>query len=164
MTAHSFPAIFSKSTLTISTRVRLLPVREQEGCRLPGREDSLWFSFPTMNEDVTCCCHGQIVSLWSLSGISDNLCFNRRKYSHHFVTCASPREAWVLSSWLFPTLWDPMDHSLPGSSVHGVGGHFLLQGILLTQGSNPCLLCLWHWQVGSLPLAPPWKPLLKKNC
>ena len=103
----------------MSTRVRLLPVREQEGCRLPGREDSLWFSFPTMNEDVTCCCHGQIVSLWSLSGISDNLCFNRRKYSHHFVTCASPREAWVLSSWLFPTLWDPMDHSPPGSSVHG---------------------------------------------
>ena len=39
MTSHSFPAIFSKSTLTMSTRVRLLPVREQLGCRLPGRED-----------------------------------------------------------------------------------------------------------------------------
>ena len=25
-------------------------------------------------------------------------------------------------------------------------------------GSNPCLLCLLHWQVGSLPLAPPGKP------
>ena len=23
---------------------------------------------------------------------------------------------------------------------------------------NPCLLCLLHWQVGSLPLAPPGKP------
>ena len=32
--------------------------------------------------------------------------------------------------------------------------HFLLQGIFLTQGSNPRLLCLLHWQVGSLPLAP----------
>ena len=31
----------------------------------------------------------------------------------------------------------------------GVGCHFLLQGIFLTQGLNPCLL---HWQVGSLPL------------
>ena len=37
-----------------------------------------------------------------------------------------------------PTLWDPMDCSLPGSSVHwiflgkntGVGSHFLLQGSL----------------------------------
>ena len=25
-------------------------------------------------------------------------------------------------------------------------------------GSNPSLLCLLHWQVGSLPLAPPGKP------
>ena len=39
MTDHSFPAVFSKSTLTMSTRVRLLPGREQLGCRLPGRED-----------------------------------------------------------------------------------------------------------------------------
>ena len=54
-----------------------------------------------------------------------------------------------------------------GSSVHGyspgrntrVGCHGLLQGIFLTQGLNPCLLCLLHWQVGSLPLEPPGKPL-----
>ena len=31
-------------------------------------------------------------------------------------------------------------------------------GIFPTQGSNLCLLCLLHWQVGSLPLAPPGKP------
>ena len=56
------------------------------------------------------------------------------------------------------TLCDP--RSLPGSSVHGdspgkntgVGCHFLLQGIFLTQGSNPCLLCLLHWQADSLLL------------
>ena len=50
------------------------------------------------------------------------------------------------------TLWDPMDSSPPGSSVHGnslgkntgVGCHFLLQGIFLAQGLNPCLLhCRW---------------------
>ena len=28
-----------------------------------------------------------------------------------------------------------------------------LQEIFLTQGLNPCLLCLLHWQVGSLALA-----------
>ena len=33
----------------------------------------------------------------------------------------------------------------------------LLQGIFLIQGLNPGLLCLMHWQVGSLPLAPPGK-------
>ena len=33
-----------------------------------------------------------------------------------------------------------------------------LQGIFLTQGLNLCLLCLLHWQAGSLSLAPPGKP------
>ena len=64
------------------------------------------------------------------------------------------------------TLHNAMDCSLPGSSVHGdspakntgVGCHALLQGIFLTQGSNPRLLRLLRWQAGSLPLAPPGKP------
>ena len=30
---------------------------------------------------------------------------------------------------------------------------FLLQGIFLTQGLNPNLLCLLYWQVDSLPLS-----------
>ena len=53
-------------------------------------------------------------------------------------------------------LCNPMDCSLLGFSVHGdspgkntgVSCHTLLQGIFLTQGSNPCLLSLLHWQVG----------------
>ena len=40
----------------------------------------------------------------------------------------------------------------------GVGCHELLQGIFPTQGLNLCLLCLLHWQLGSLPLAPPGSP------
>ena len=59
-----------------------------------------------------------------------------------------------------PTLCDPMDWSLPGFPVHGdspgkntgIGSHVLLQGIFPTQGSNLCLLCLLHWQAGSLLL------------
>ena len=41
-----------------------------------------------------------------------------------------------------------------------VGSNFLLQGIFMNQEWNPHLLCLLHWQVGSLPLVPPRKPLL----
>ena len=60
-----------------------------------------------------------------------------------------------------------MDCSPPGSSVHGihqarvlewVATHSLLQAIFPTQGPDPSLLCLLHWQVHSLPLAPPGKP------
>ena len=61
------------------------------------------------------------------------------------------------------TLCDPMDCSPPGSSVHGILQarilervcHVLLQEIFPTQGLKPCLLCLLHWQAGSLPLVPP---------
>ena len=45
----------------------------------------------------------------------------------------------------------------PGKNAR-VGCHALLQGISLTQGSNPYLLRFLHWQAGSLPLAPPGKP------
>ena len=59
---------------------------------------------------------------------------------------------------LLPTLCNPMDCSLPGSSPWdfpgkstGVGCHFLLQGIFPTQELNPCfphcrktLHCLSH--------------------
>jgi len=45
----------------------------------------------------------------------------------------------------------------PGKNT-GVGCHALLQGIFAAQGSNPYVLCLLHWQVGSLPLMPPGKP------
>ena len=42
----------------------------------------------------------------------------------------------------------PLSWDFPGKKT-GVGCHFLLQGIYLTQGSNKHLL---HWQVDSLPL------------
>ena len=61
-----------------------------------------------------------------------------------------------------PALCDIKDCSPPGSSVHGdspgrntgVVGQALLQGIFPTQGSNPHLLYLLHWQMGSLLLVP----------
>ena len=39
------------------------------------------------------------------------------------------------------------------------GLHAFLQRIFLIKGSNPHLLCLLHWQVGSLPLVLPRKPV-----
>ena len=59
------------------------------------------------------------------------------------------------------TLCNPMDCSPAGSYVHGnfpgkktgVGFHFLLQGIFPTQGLNPSLLHLLHWQADSLLLS-----------
>ena len=74
-----------------------------------------------------------------------------------------------------PNLCNPTDCSMSGKNT-GVGCHVFLQGIFLTQGLNlgllhcrqtpyclshprrepfQTLMCLLHWQVGSLPRAPP---------
>ena len=92
------------------------------------------------------------------------------------------REPRYFSCWVLyvvaqscPTLWDPIDCSLPGFSVHGdspgkntgVGCHALLQGIFPTRGPNPGLLhcrqilyCLSHQ--GS-PRCFPYQPS-KESC
>ena len=60
------------------------------------------------------------------------------------------------------TLCDPVDCSLPGSSVRGFSRQDYWSGmpcpppgVFPTQGSNPSLLYLLHWQRGSLPRKPP---------
>ena len=65
-------------------------------------------------------------------------------------------------------LWDPVDCSPPGSSVHwisqvrvtGVGCHFLLEEIFPAWELNPSLL---HWQASSLPLShqQSWKKIIQ---
>ena len=79
--------------------------------------------------------------------LRDFFCFFSFSKIHHFPTtkcvcCAQP----LSCVQLFLTLWivasqAPWDFS--GKST-GVGCNFLLQGILLTQGSNLHVLCLLH--------------------
>ena len=71
------------------------------------------------------------------------------------VTKSCPTLLWPHGPYLtrLPCPWDS-----PGKNT-GVGCHFLLQGIFLTQGSNPSLL---HCQVGSLPLGLLGTPLADK--
>ena len=62
-----------------------------------------------------------------------------------------------------PTLWDHMDCSLPGSSVHGILQAGTLKRVVIsfsrassqTQGLNPGLL---HWQANFFTTEPPGKP------
>ena len=67
-------------------------------------------------------------------------------YVQFFVT------PWTVSARLFSP-WD-----FPGKNT-GAGCHALLQRIFPIQGSNLHLLCPLNRQAGSLPLAPPGKPL-----
>ena len=61
--------------------------------------------------------------------------------------------------WLCATPW-PVTHQAPLSmgfsrKEYWSSCHALLQEIIPTQGLNPLLLHPLHWQVGSLPPAPP---------
>ena len=86
-----------------------------------------------------------MVSSWCL--------YNKRtqqeqKTQDSYVTCDTE---FMLSPFSHGRLCNPMDCSPTSSSVHGILQarilewvvHALLQGIFLTQGSNPPLL---HWQ------------------
>ena len=83
--------------------------------------------------------------------LRSHMCHRQLENSHVCVcVCVCARARSVTQSCL--TLCDPMDYSLPGSSVlgdpadknTGVGSCFLLQGIFLTQGPNPsvCISCI----------------------
>ena len=72
--------------------------------------------------------------------------------------------AQVLQS--YPTRWDPMDCSPPGSSVPAILQARILDWVAISfsRGSSwpmdwTCASSIYlHWQVGSLPLAPSAKP------
>ena len=80
-----------------------------------------------------------------------------KRFFHKWCTCACS----VVSDSLRPhglcssRLLCPWDS--PGKNT-GVGCHFLLQGVFLTQGSNLRFLYLLHWQADSLPLSHPGSP------
>ena len=79
------------------------------------------------------------------------------KFMHACVLAAS-----AVSDSLWPYGPQPARLLCPWNSPSentGVDHHALFQGIFPTQGSNPGLLCLLRWQAGSLPLAPPGKPI-----
>ena len=87
---------------------------------------------------------------------------------HNILGCSKLRCAYMISCFnhvrLFKTPWTVVPRLLcqwdsPGKNT-GVGCHVLLQGIFLTQGSNPRLLRLLYWQAGSYHEHHPGSPLL----
>ena len=76
------------------------------------------------------------------------------------VWCMRAKVTSVVPSSLRPTALKPDRLFCPWNFLGkntGVDCCALLQGIFLTQGLNPHLLCLLHWHAGSLPVLPPGK-------
>ena len=114
------------------------------------RISAVWFLVPLPFLNPACTSgSSQVPYSWNLAW---------RILSITLLACESESEV----TQLCPTFCDRMDCSLLGSSIHaivpgkntGVGYHFFLQGIFLTQRSNLGLLncrlilyCLSHWGI-----------------
>ena len=104
---------------------------------------------------------------WWLLGQKWTLCSGGQGLRRWAERSDGMRSISVICSIMSNSLW-PHRLSPPGSSCPWdspgknteVGCHALLQGIFPTQGLNLYLLCLMHWQAGSLPLAPPGQGLI----
>ena len=94
-----------------------------------------------------------------------------RKLLHynHIKNSISEFVPWVQARSLqsCPTLCDPIDYSPPGSSIHWILQARILEWFAMpsSRGSSrprdwTCVSYVYlHWQAGSIPLAPPGKPL-----
>ena len=136
--SESFPLsqlfAWGGQSIGVSASASVLPVNTQD-----------WISFRTEWLDLLAV-QGTLRSL--LQHHSSNASILWR--SAFFTVSNSLRGYWTISCQV-ALPWDS-----PGKNI-GVGCPALLQGIFPTQASNPCLLCLLHWQAGSFPLAPPRK-------
>ena len=70
--------------------------------------------------------------------------------------CLTPCRPWTVA------LQAPLSMAFSRQDT-GVGSHVLLQGMFPTQGLNPSLLHLLHWQADSLPLSHLESPSLSKE-
>ena len=96
--------------------------------------------------------------LWNSQSRGTDWLTERLRPNHRVVECFPsshilPSYCAKLLSHVWLRLLCPWNS--PGKKT-GVGCHVLLQAIL-TQGSNPHLLCLLHWSEGSLPQVLPVK-------
>ena len=78
---------------------------------------------------------------------------------HQFLErLVSPMSSFLSLLFRLSPVWSTLRISWIHQGWASGGCHALLQEIFPTQGLDLPLLCLLHWQVGSLLLVPPGKP------
>ena len=125
-------------------------------------------------------CHSLFQGIFPTQGSNPGLLHCRQILYHlshqrspdsgkHKLKCAQKRllmneeVKWSVIAQLYPTLWDPVDGSLPGSSIHEIFQARVLEWVAISfsrgssQPRSPAL------QTDALPSAPPGKPPLRKD-
>ena len=96
-----------------------------------------------------CCCDSVIYIYIHASYIHARwFSYTHIYYTHTHIYILVAKSCLLQHHRLYPARL-PCPWNFPGKNI-GVGWHFLLQEIFLTEGLN---LCLLHWQMDSLPLS-----------
>ena len=118
------------------------------------------------------CLNSYLLNWWCYLTISSSVVpFSSRLWYFIICVCAKSFQWFLPLGWCHLHIWDgwyffvtswtvacPSLVSLGFSRQEWISCHFVLQGFLLTQGSNRHPLHHLHWQAGSLTLVPPGKP------
>ena len=86
---------------------------------------------------------------------------------HFLLQCMNVKSESEVAQWC-PTPSDPMDCSLPGSSIHGICQARALEWVAIAFSSftlvKPCQLSIWQWSRVSPTNPKPTKALKTNNC
>ena len=115
---------------------------------------SLWWSFihQTLLRDLGTKGHvlqGRETHVWTTLRLREKSVLKVTETQRSVCICACSVASDSVTPWTHQILWD-----FPGNNT-GMHCHFLLQGVFLTQGSNPRLL---HWQADSFTTEPQLTP------
>ena len=98
------------------------------------------------------------VTISDKAAMHKSVFFNTQACGLSTLSCVLARMLSCVSRvWLFAAPWTVCPWGFSGQEYWS-GLPWLSPGDFPTRGSNPCLLHLLLWQVGSLPLAPLGKP------
>ena len=155
--------------------VLISTVQQSESAVLIPVSPLFWISFPfgsLQSVEESSLCYTQVLISYLFYTQHQQCVYVSPKLPTHLSPLPSPWDSCVCMcvcvpscfsrARLFATLWTISAtlgclRASPGENT-GVGCCALLRALFLTQGSNPCLLHLVHWQRSSLPLGPPGKP------
>ena len=160
---HRSTAFFPHTQLALQSSLRdACQVTHKLSRRLWPKMSLLWWNILTFDFFFFFFASAGLGDFFHLIIFSIILLLSPFTDDHRLYRYESRRDLCAKSVQLCPTLWDPVDCSPSGSSVHGILQAKIPEWVVMPSSRGPSWprgwihisLCFLHWQATSLPLAP----------